>query len=208
MNKLCLLAILSSVLCSSCAYMQTNKNIREAQSRYEGCRLNKDELSLVSKGSRWYLAAPLKEFSISYPAVHDSILLTDGNEPTYTVTQDKNSLCYLPISAGTAATLRLENGYAHVHDLANEVQQHSGDSTLITTLPGARQHRIVAHIDSQGSSPTLARLTQESEPSFLRQSLAAADFVVVDIPGTALYNLAIPVMAPVVFFKEFLNLED
>ena len=208
MNKLCLLAILSSALCSSCAYMQTHKNIREAQSRYEGCRLNKDELTLVSKGSQWYLAAPLKEFSVSYPVVHDSILLTDNNQPTYTVTQNKNSLCYLPISAGTAACLRMENGYAHVDDLAEEIHRYTGNADMITSLPGAHQYRIAAQIEEQGTAPTLAYLTQESHPSILRQTLAAADFVLLDIPGTALYNLAIPVMAPVVFFKEFLSSDN
>ena len=37
------------------------------------------------------------------------------------------------------------------------------------------------------------------------QILSTLDEVIIDWPGTILYNLAIPVMAPFVFFHEFLD---
>ena len=38
--------------------------------------------------------------------------------------------------------------------------------------------------------------------------LQEADFVLVDIPGTLAYNVAIPIMAPIIFFSEFFSNED
>lgn len=207
MKKFSLLTLAGACLLSSCAYMQTNQNIRHSQDRYEGCQLKKDELQLYNKGNQWYLAAPLCTFSRSLPVIHDDILLTEHNEPTYTVLEKKQELCYMPISAGTATCLRMQDGYAHLEDLVTEINSFSGQEPWLTSLKGASSHRIEARLESADSVPTPARLITKSEPSLLLKSIAAVDFVLVDIPGTVLYNIAIPVMAPVVFFHEFLNEE-
>lgn len=210
MKKLHIVTALTSLLCCSCAYMQTNKNIREADVQYEGCKLDADRLALCRKGSKWYLSADVEKFTKHYPVFHDSILLADNNAPQYReVESTEPMVCYLPISAGTAATLQMKEGYANAEDLAGEITRLMQDTPVLYAPQMGRpaRHAITAQIE-ESEKPVILTFKQSGEPSFTRRALATADFVLVDIPGTVAYNVAIPVMAPFIFFSEFLNNED
>ncbi len=210
MKKRYLATALASLLCCSCAYMQSNKNIREKGITYEGCQLNTEQLALCRKGSQWYLATTVENYSKRYPLIYDSILLADNNAPYYEKTGTGEAMaCYLPISAGTAATLQMQNGYAHSQDLAAEVNRLLAQKPVIYApqMSKATRRAISAHID-HGEEPIILTLKQTGEPSFANKALATADFVLVDIPGTLAYNVAIPFMAPIVFFSDFINDEN
>ena len=212
MKKLCLISVLSVAICSSCAYMQSNKNITEAGVQYEGCSLKTTELGLYNKGSQWYIKANAQQYSKRYPLFHDSMLLTDNNAPHFKKSGHAEPVaCYLPISAGTAATLQMENGYANVIDLQDEISRLLPERPIryAHELRGGANHRIAAHIEQADTEePAVLTFKQVNEPSTARRALATADFIFVDIPGTLAYNVAIPVMAPFVFFSEFLNEEN
>lgn len=207
MKKLHLVTALVSLLCCSCAYMQTNKNIKEAGAQYEGCKVNSDNLYLCRKGNQWYLSATIQQYSKRYPIFHDSILLADNNAPRYKETGTEGlGTCYLPISAGTAATLQMKEGYAHAADLAGEITRLMQETPVLYApqMGNPPRYAITAHIE-KGEQPVVLTLKQSSEASAARRILATADFVLVDIPGTLAYNVAIPVMAPFIFFSEFLS---
>ena len=178
--------------------------------RYEGCKLDADGLSLCRKGNKWYISATVEQFSKRYPVFHDSILLADNNAPQYIKAETTESAtCYLPISAGTAATLQMKEGYAYAADLAGEITRLMQDTPVLYAPQMGRtaHHTITAHIE-ESDNPAIITFKQNGEPSFTRRALATADFVLVDIPGTLAYNVAIPVMAPFIFFSEFLSDEN
>ncbi len=209
MKKLSLISVLSVVLFPSCAYMQSNKNITEAGVQYEGCSLNATELGLYNKGAQWYIKANAQQYSKHYPLFHDTMLLTDNNAPHFKKSGHAEPVaCYLPISAGTAATLRMTNGYANVIDLQDEICRLLPERPIryAQELRGGVSHRIAAHIEqADAEEPAVLTFKQVNKPSPVRRALATADFILLDIPGTLAYNVAIPVMAPFVFFSEFLS---
>lgn len=208
MKKPVLLLTLFSLLNSSCAYFQSNKNIREAGREYRGSVLKQEEIELVSQGSRWFIKAPAQTLKKRYPLVHDSVLLTDDNAPTFSVVGNSTGYFYLPISAGTATTLTMANGYANIQDLANEITDLQGKTPFAVSLPHSYTHRIAAQLDGD-ETPTIINYSETPQEVSIARNLASKiDFIVVDIPGTILYNAAIPFMAPVVFFNDFLNSED
>lgn len=210
MKKLHLITAISTLFCCSCAYMQSNKNIKEGNTTYEGCQLNTEQLSLCRKGSQWYLTTAVEAYEKRYPLIYDSVLLADNNEPHFEkVATTQPMACYLPISAGTAATLQMQHGYANAQDLAAEVNRLMLEKPVIyAPQMGKVVHRnINAHID-KGEKPVILTFKCTESTTTAQHVLAAVDFVLVDIPGTLAYNVAIPVMAPIVFFSEFFNSEN
>ncbi len=208
MKKPVFLLTLFSLLSSSCAYFQSHKNIREAGQEYEGSQLKQEEIELVSQGSRWFIKAPAQTLQKRYPLIHDAILLTDNNAPTFSVLGESTGYFYLPISAGTATTLTMENGYVNIQDLANEITVLQGKTPFATSLPYSGTHRIAAQLDGDGV-PTIVNYNDTPQEISLARSMASKiDFVLIDIPGTILYNVAIPFMAPVIFFNDFLKSEN
>lgn len=208
MKRLYLIAALTGLFMSSCAYMQTGKNIREAGKQYEGCELTAEDMVLCNSNGSWYLAAPAETFSKSYPVIHDSVLLSGNNEPRYESIKKNGSLCYMPISTGTATTLQMKDGYARPDDLAIEINRLSATRPITTNLPGASQHKITATIESADKPVVITHSSAPEQISMTRRIVAGLDFVVVDIPGTLAYNVAIPVMVPFVFFHDFLQPEN
>lgn len=208
MKKPVFLLTLFSLLSSSCAYFQSNKNIHEAGRKYQGSQLKQEEIELVSQGSRWFIKAPAQTLQKRYPLIHDAVLLTDNNVPTFSVVGESAGHFYLPISTGTATTLTMENGYANIGDLANEITGLQGDTPFATSLPYSRTHRIAAQLDGDGTPTIINYSTTPQEVSLTRNIASKIDFVLIDVPGTILYNVAIPFMAPVVFFNDFLSSDN
>ena len=203
--KILTLSMLVCGLClSSCAYLQTHKNVKEAFHVCEGYRLVQP-LQLYSAGGAWYLAVQPETMRMHYPTLHDSIFLENDTTPTYnTISKDK-PLQYHRISGSTAKVLQRSDGFYTLSSLMEEMK--SMDSKPVATLPsGAGRHQVRAVVEAHENDnrATLVSRTPESTP-VAGQVLSAVDFVCVDLPGSVVYNVAIPIMAPIVFFRDFLS---
>lgn len=188
---------------SSCAYMQTHKNIEEAGRQHTGYQLAAP-LKLYRAGGQYYLAAGQQQLRIHYPIIHDSIFLNENNAPTYTSTGGKDTTVYFPISRGTGEVMQLKEGYVELDTLKAELQDNA--AACSNTLPGgATECRIQAQV--QGDSTTWINPETSTNPGIGITMLSTLDQVIIDWPGTVLYNVAIPVMAPFVFFHQFITEE-
>ena len=198
---LMLLSAATVGMLSSCAYMQTHKNIDEMGHTYRASELKSDNLALHRKGGQWYLSAPAGDYKKSYPIVHDDIFSRNNNDPTYSLKRATESRDYHPISAGTAASLQRNDGYAQTNGLVAEIVSQ-GKPTL-TELPGAATYPIRAEIVN-GKQPAVivTSRTPEKTPTSLKV-LSGIDMCTVDAVGSVVYNVAIPFMAPFRFFWEF-----
>ncbi len=193
----------SSLILSSCAYMQTHKNIEESYRQRSGYQLT-PELELYQAGGRYYLAADKQAYRKDYPAIYDSIFLKGKNEPALIKIGQDSTKVYRSISSGTAQVLQMENGYADLAVLSDELKSSSGE--WMTSLP-ANSRRCKTRAEITGTTTTwLNEETPQPVPAGIK-ALSIIDQVVIDWPGTILYNTAIPIMAPFVFFHEFLNEE-
>ena len=188
---------------SSCAYMQTHKNIEEAGRQHTGYQLA-TPLKLYRAGGQYYLAAEQQQLRMHYPVVYDSIFLNENNAPSFRSITSENPTVYFPISRGTGEVMLRQDGYVELSTLKGELQD-SG-ATCSTTLPGgATECRIQATV--QGDSATWINPEASTSPGIGTTILSTLDQVVIDWPGTVLYNAAIPIMSPFVFFHQFLNEE-
>ena len=190
-----------AVFLSSCAYMQTHKNIEENHREHTGYHLGID-FQLYRAEGIYYLGVEKQQLRIHYPVIYDSIFLTDHNEPEFIRINNESTRVYRQISTGTATVLQRTDGYAELRVLCDELQNSA--TPWIESLPaGAQPCGIKAEI--VGSSITWPEEGSATEAPLVIRTLSTVDQVLIDWPGTLLYNIAIPVMAPFVFFHEFLN---
>ena len=193
--------LISALLLPSCAYLQTHKNIEEMGCSYEGSELTPENIRLHSRGGQWYISAPQGNYSKTYPVIHDEVYDTDENAPTYTLLGDATGRAYFPISAGTAACLRRQDGYALTNALVAEILASQQESC--TELRGSSTHPIRAEVKA-GEHPSIIIQSRTPEsPSTFTKVLSTLDMCTVDAIGTAAYNVAMPIMAPFRFFGEF-----
>lgn len=194
-------AILSaSVLMSSCAYVQTHKNIEEQSTYYEGKVLSTDTIRLYHRGGKWYISAEMAHFRLSYPAVHDDVFRKGMNDPSFKLIERYPQTMYHAISAQAAEILQRRDGYFKLNALADEIKRTSGP--WLEELPGAQQRSILAEIAGTHKYYIKQRRIPD-EPPMADKVLGKIGFVIIDIPATVAYNIAIPFMAPFVFFYEF-----
>lgn len=200
-----LLLMLGAQAFTSCAYVQTHKNTEEAFCRYSGARIAAAP-ELYRAGERYLIAAERCSLSKHYPAVHDTVFFDDDSEPKFHVEQALGQKVYYPVSAGTALILQREDGYASLPILRDEVQHN----VPLTALPrGARRCEVKAQL-AECEVPNAGLTVGAREPENLSvavRALSQAEEVIVDWPATFIYNCAVPLMAPFVFFHEFLNEE-
>lgn len=197
--RTCLLT--GSVLLTSCAYMQTHKNIEEVFRQHSGYHLAPD-FQLLRAGDKYYLSINRISLRKIYPTIHDSIFLNKSNTPILEELAGTAEPVYKEISAGTATVLQQADGYAQLEVLKEELDNIS--SPWLDSRPaGAVSCKIKAQIC--GSSVTWAAENSATAIPVGARVLSTLDQVVIDWPGTILYNAAIPVMAPFVFFHEFLT---
>lgn len=193
--------LLASLHLSSCAYMQTHKNIEEAARRYQGYELT-PELELYKTGGKYYLATSRHEMQKHYPVIHDTIFLDSNNNPTWEKTGSQHEKVYLPISSGTATVLQRKDGYASLQVLSDEIQNNQ--VTALAQLPATAQ-RCTVNAEITGDTIIWPADSNTPEAPLSLKILSTVDRVCIDWPGTLAYNIAIPVMAPFVFFHQFLN---
>lgn len=197
-----------ALLFSSCAYMQTNKNVEESYVEYKGYELEKP-LCLTQRAGQWYLVAEAQTLQKKYPAVYDSIFFTGKNDPHFEVKAKQNERWMHPISAGTATVLQRHDGYADWATLCDELKQTPG--AWVPVPAGQGRTLVTAMVDDKTSDNRLVVDEQSKTPTEIPISgklLAGLDKYCIDYPGTLLYNAAIPVMAPFMFFRDFLSAED
>lgn len=205
------LSFVTIILCSasllnSCAYMQTHKNMEESFCSYQGYELA-TPLKLVQQGGTWYLAAHPVELKKHYPAVYDAILFTENNQPEMSINSRSDTWYLHRISGGTAMVLQRADGYASMTTLCDEIRQEGG--AWIPMQKGASVYPIKASLDhAEAAQERLVVQEDSRKPQTLStgiQVLSWANRILVDYPGTVLYNVAIPFMTPVQFFREFLQ---
>lgn len=194
---------------SSCAYVQTHKNVQEFFTERAGDELSAP-LRLGKVGGSWYLCTKSCAGGVTkhYPVVHDEILLDGHNEPQLEAGQggvDKNASTAWPISAGTATVLMREDGYATLETLADEMLRSRAGRLDI--LPRGMQFYPVKAQIVGAEKPAYLLRNGDAVPelSFAQKSVVQADRVLIDWPLTLAYNCAIPFMAPVTFFYQFLT---
>ena len=200
---LLMLSAATAGMLSSCAYMQTHKNIDEMAHTYRASELKTDNLSLHRKDGQWYISAPAGDYKKRYPIVHDDIFTKNDNDPTYKLKQSCDGRNYYPISDGTAASLQRKDGYALTNGLVTEIISQGKPG--ITELPGAATYPIRAEI-ATGNQPAIivTSRTPEKTPIVVK-TVSGIDMCTVDVAGSLVYNVAIPFMAPFRFFWEFLT---
>lgn len=187
------------VLLSSCAYMQTHKNVEEFFTEQTAYHINHG-LQLYRAGEDYYLAVEKQEVRVRYPIVYDSIFLKNDNDPSLDKVNQQTEMVYARISAGTAQVLQRKDGYAELSVLSIELQDTG--QPFITSLPaGARLCKTQAEIS--GVPITWQNKDEIARPPLAARALGAIDRVVIDWPGTILYNASIPLLAPFVFFYDF-----
>ena len=192
---------LAAISMSSCAYMQTHRQIESNSLIYNGFCLKKPERVYYYDG-KWYLKAEDVLLSESYPLIHDSVLLKDNNKKTPVVIR-RNGESYISISSGTAKVLQMKEGYATLPTLRDEMAQ----GEHLSLDGGINSYPVRAHIDAAPNTGVYHCYTDcvHQEPGVGTHVLSTASLILVDAPGTVLYNVAIPLMAPIFFFHEFLT---
>ncbi len=184
----------------SCAYMQTNKNIREMGRSYPGYKLDKPR-QLFRSGGVWYVSATPAEYSLSHDFVHDNVF-RESNEPTMKLRGEiADTPAYHAISADTATVLLREDGYADNRTIAKEIAEST--APWVTSLPNMSAHIVRAQVVGEESA-AITMAPQPAEVPLAYRVLGGLDFLLVDVPGTVVYNVAVPFIAPFVFFHEFL----
>lgn len=191
-----------SIALSSCAYVQTHKNVEQINTCYDGQILKAGEMELYRSGDQWYLSAQRAKYKLVYPTVHDEVLFDSATEPSFHLLESGGGAVYHEISKETALVLQREDGYFQLNALAADIKSTPG--TWVAELPAAKQVPIQAEISGKNHCYLGRNRIPQKTPLYL-QALSAVDFVFVDVPGTVLYNVAIPFMAPFVFFTEFLS---
>lgn len=203
--KILSFSILAAALClSSCAYLQTHKNVKEAFHKCEGYRVV-EPLQLYSAGGAWYVAVQPETMRLHYPTLHDSIFLETNTAPTYSTISSNGPLQYRRISGSTAKVLQRSDGYYTLNSLMEEINAMKAEA--LTALPaGASRHQIRAVVEAKPHDNTVTMVSRKPDSTpVVGQVLSAVDFVCIDLPGSVVYNVAIPVMAPFVFFYNFIS---
>lgn len=195
---------------SSCAYTQFNKQIEENATTYNGFAVELP-LSLYSSQGNWYVKVRKIDVRKIRPFVHDSIMLDNSRKLTFGTVKPLSYYTdyqYIRISKGTADVLRRTDGYASLETLSDELR--SNYSSVVSELPESMQHRVYAEIKTeQGNiayiAPNGAPIRQPGVGTRILSKLA---LVCVDFPGTVIYNVSMPIMAPVLFFRDLIIDDD
>lgn len=198
-----LLAAAALIVLDSCAYMQTHKNVGEFGTFYHGYILNSNDLRVYhdSNNQRWYINAHEAQFKLKYPIIYDSVFRRSGEHPSFIPVRINPSFVYHPISEATAHVLMRNDGFAQLHVLAEQINR-SDTSSWASSPRITESYSVAATIDGETTYQIPSRRIS-THRHLTNKILKSIDFIIVDIPGTLAYNVAIPFAAPFVFFYEF-----
>ncbi len=199
--RLVLSLLAAAALLPSCAYMQTHKNVKELGRSYQGYKLEKPRQLFRSQGT-WYVVATPASYRQKHDFVHDNVF-RKTNEPTMELHEEATGqVSFHAISDNTATVLLRQDGYADSATIAREIS--GSNSPWLSTLPAASVHTVKAELVGEESTAITYSPTP-AQPSLGYQLLSGLDLLLVDVPGTVAYNVAVPFIAPFVFFYEFLS---
>lgn len=193
------------VLLHSCAYVQSHKNVGELGAYYHGHVLDKKEMRVFYDEThhKWYINAHEALFKLHYPFVYDSVFRDHEKNPSYHLVRVESPFVYHPIRESTAHVLMRSDGLIQLRVLAEEISRHDTGS-WISSAHFSASYPIAASIDGESSYP-LPSYRSPAHNSLFVGAVKNLDFIVVDIPATLAYNIAIPFAAPFVFFYEFFH---
>ena len=205
----CVVGVLGTL--NSCAYTQFNKQITEKATVYNGFAVELP-LSLYSSQGGWYVKVRKLEIQKIKPFVHDSIMLTDTSKEglgTPKPFSHYTEYQYIKISDGTAAVLQRTDGYATLETLCDELKAGYAQG-CVSELPDSMQHRVCAQIKTEQGNVAYVSADGQPirKPGMGTKVLSKVALVCVDVPGTVIYNVSMPIMAPFIFFKDFLSNND
>lgn len=188
--------------------MQTSKSIAEMGCHYEGKLISPTECStwnIYKSRGKWYVPALRVDLKKRYPTIHDTVLFTENNEPVYEVldSESPQKFIYHPISEGTAQVLMRKDGYVNLGDLTEEIKSNPG--AWVESLDKPASYAVRAHIEypQDTQQRLIAGTRTPTELPVINRALQGIDLLLVDVPGTIIYNVAIPFMSPFKFFSEF-----
>ncbi len=193
------LASFATSLLSSCSYMQLHKNVEQYGDYYEGFEADVPQIVYESKG-KWYLKGKKYHLRYDYPLIYDTVFL-EGGKPQLVHVGPSLGDAYLEISHGTSIALRERSGYATLPILQRELQE-IGSTPLDSLASNAIEYKIHAEIPHADHPIRVTHADIHTSKSSVTTALSYATLVFVDIPGTLVYNIAIPVMAPFYFFSD------
>ncbi len=186
-------------LVSSCAYTQVHKNVKQRGNYYKGFEADAPTTVYESQG-RWYLKGKKYHLRLHYPVIYDTVFL-EGGEPSLIHVGASLGDAYQEISQGTAIALRERNGYASLPILQREMQG-LGATPISALAKNAKSHRVNAEIADADTPIRVTYANAKNQYRLATKSLSYLTFATVDIPGTLLYNISIPLMAPFYFFYD------
>lgn len=205
----CMVGVVSTL--NSCAYTQFNKQITEKATVYNGFAVELP-LSLYSSQRGWFVKVRKLEVQKIMPFVHDSIMLTDSSKTSLGTPKPFSHYTeyqYVKISDGTAAVLQRADGYATLETLCDELKSGYAQG-CVSELTDSMQHRVYAQIKTEQGN--IAYVSTDGQPirkpGMGTKVLSKVALVCVDVPGTVIYNVSMPIMAPFIFFRDFLSDTD
>lgn len=202
------LPILAAVLLfPQCALVQTSRQVANTGTVYEGYNLGTVD-AIWQKGGQYFVRCDSCRFTLHYPWVHDTVLLTD-KQTTYTLLPQGGPprAAFHAISRDVAYALSQTNGYDMMESLNRDIARQGGGWIPASQFPVGAAVRTplraeLANTEAHSEYEVfVAGKASEMWPAF-RWALAGLDAVVIDVPGTALYNAAIPLIVPFVAFHE------
>lgn len=205
----CMVGVVGTL--NSCAYTQFNKQITEKATVYNGFAVELP-LSLYSSQGGWYVKVRKLEIQKIKPFVHDSIMLTDTSKEAIGTPKPFSHYTeyqYIKISDGTAAVLQRTDGYATLETLCDELKAGYAQGS-VSELSDSMQHRVYAQIKTEQGNVAYVSADGQPirKPGMGTKVLSKVALVCVDVPGTVIYNVSMPIMAPFIFFKDFLSNND
>ena len=198
-----LVTVMALVVLPSCAYVQSHKNVGELGAYYHGYILDGKEMRVFYDEThrQWYINARDASFKLHYPLVYDSVLRHGEKKPTYRLVRANPSFVYHPVHESTAQVLMRNDGFIQLKVLAEEIARHDIDS-WVNSAHFSASYPVLAFIEGDHSYP-LPTYRSPIRSSPLVKAVKNLDFVMIDVPATLIYNVAIPFAAPFVFFYEF-----
>lgn len=203
--KVALMLLFSASWLTSCAYVQLHKQVESDARPHKGFYIEKPEYVYYYSG-QWYLKAEEVDIRKDYPLVHDSVLLNEDNSPKPIVLKSDGEI-YISISEGTAKVLQRNDGYASLSTLRDEMVSGSILNKIDAPM---KKYQVRAQVESKSSQKEYHIFggDEETSLSFGTRLISTGALLLVDTPGTVLYNAAIPIMAPFVFFYDFFKEDE
>ncbi|MBT9449439.1 hypothetical protein ICN84_05040 [Akkermansia glycaniphila] len=208
--RLILLTAAAAAACTSCSICRTSLDVAERGTTYEGYEITGVD-AVWQKGGNYYVRCPHKQFRLHYPWVKDPVFRPELQPAYIPLPQEGETLyAFHRISPDVAYALVHTNGFDMLNQLHTEldatpdawIPEPSFSASGVRRIPSKA---IVGDKDKPSLQTAAIRSEKETSSAWAWQTLAVLDAIVVDIPGTALYNIAMPLIAPYRVIQDISN---